>query len=117
MRFVPVRSAKSCWEFTNLVNSVVPFQKTTASASKLVPMISIVKGTLLVGALFGNNVVMEGKEEEDTLKVPGVAFGLCDGPPHPRVNKMNRTKMVAGRKPGYRIATSCSFRRPMMLLY
>src|SRR5205814_7012062 len=114
--FVLVRSARSCWEFTNVVNNGVPFQKTTASASKLVPFTSMVKGTLLTGALFGNNDVTEGGEEENTLKVPGVALGLCEGFPHPRVIRINRTNRLAGSKPGYRIATSCRFRcRPMML--
>src|SRR3954447_9553797 len=114
MRFVLVRSARSCWEFTNLVNSGVPFQKTTAAVSKLSPSTSIVNGTLLTGALLGNNVVMKGGEEEDTLNVPRVALGLCEGLPHPKVNEMNRTRRLAGRKRGYRIVTSCY--GPMMLL-
>src|ERR1700761_6243823 len=107
MRSVLVRSARSCWEFTNLVNSAVPFQKTTAAVSKLAPSTSIVNGTLLTGALFGSNLAMKGEEEDDTLKIPWVALGLCEGFPHPRLNKMNRTRRLAGTKRKYRIATSC----------
>jgi hypothetical protein len=83
MRFVLIRSARSCWEFTNLVNLGVPFQKTTAAVSKSAPLTSIVNGTLLTGALFGNNVAIKRGEEEDILKIPWAVLGLCEGLPHP----------------------------------
>jgi hypothetical protein len=61
------------------VNSGVPFQKTTASVSKLLPLTSIVKGTLLTGALFGNNLMIKGGEEESTLKFPTGSSGIMRG--------------------------------------
>jgi hypothetical protein len=75
MRFVLLMSARSFWEFTNLVNSGVPFQKTIASIVKLAPSTSIVNGTLLTGALFGNNAVMEGGEKALPRKPPLAALG------------------------------------------
>jgi hypothetical protein len=42
-----------------------------------------VNGTLLTGALFGNNVAIKRGEEEDILKIPWAVLGLCEGLPHP----------------------------------
>jgi hypothetical protein len=44
----------------NVVDCGVPCQKTTASVVKLLPLIVIMKGTLLTGTLPGVNVMIDG---------------------------------------------------------
>jgi hypothetical protein len=93
MRFVLVRSAKSRWELTNLVDNGFPFQKTIASVPKLAPSTSMVKTTLLTGALSGDNAVMEGGELS-RLRDPWVAFGSCQELPHPRVIRKKASRLA-----------------------
>ena len=52
-------------EVMNLVFRGVPFQKTTASVPKLLPLIVMVKGTLLTGTLSGVNVIYRGRRKDD----------------------------------------------------
>jgi hypothetical protein len=46
-----------------VVNWGVLFQNTTASVPKLLPLMVIVKGTLLTGTVSGVNVTIEGGED------------------------------------------------------
>lgn len=48
------------FEPTKVVFKAVPFQTTTASVRKFVPLTVKKKGTLLTGTLFGNNAVIDG---------------------------------------------------------
>jgi hypothetical protein len=62
MRSVAVRTATSWFELTNVVLRGVPFQTTTASVRKFVPLMVKEKGTLWTGTLLGMNCVIEGGE-------------------------------------------------------
>src|SRR5579863_4578866 len=85
-------------EVMNLVFSGVPFQKTTASVPKLLPLIVMVKGTLLTGTLSGVNAVIAGGA--NTTALNGSPLFLTPLP-HPMVSRLASTRLT------YRIATSC----------
>jgi hypothetical protein len=89
-------------EVMNLVFRGVPFQKTTASVPKLLPLIVMVKGTLLTGTLSGVNAVIAGGA--NTTALNGSPLFLTPLP-HPMVSRLASTRLT------YRIATSCRFRK------
>lgn len=96
-------SAAMSWlEVMNLVFSGVPFQNTTASVPKLLPLIVMVKGTLLTGTLSGVNAVSAGGENTTALNGSPL---LLTALPHPMVSRLASTRLT------YRIATSCRFRK------
>jgi hypothetical protein len=80
----------------------VPFQKTTASVPKLLPLIVMLNGTLLTGTLSGVNVVIAGGENTTALNG---SLLLLTPLPHPMVSRLASTRLT------YRIATSCRFRK------
>src|SRR5579863_620420 len=86
----------------NLVFIGTPFQKTTASVPKLLPLIVMMKGTLLTGTLSGVNVVIAGGEKTTALNGSPLLFTPL---PHPMVSRLASTRLT------YRIATSCRFRK------
>src|SRR5579872_3157410 len=81
------------------VDCGVPCQNTTASGRKLLPLMVIVKGTLLTGTLPGVNSAIEGGEDMNTL-----AGSPWDDPgvPHPIRSRLTRRRLM------YRITTSRS---------
>ena len=103
IRSTSVTLTISWFEVTKNVDCGVPCQNTTASVPKLMPLIVMVKGTLLTGTLPGVNVVIEGGEDTNILSgSPGVDdFGF----PHPIV-----IRRLTSRTPKYRITTSGRFK-------
>src|SRR5580692_4625750 len=102
LRFVSVSAAMSWLEVMNLVFRGVPFQKTTASVPKLLPLIVMVKGTLLTGTLSGVNADIAGGENTTALNGSLVFLTPL---PHPIVSRLASTRLR------YRIATACRFRK------